>query len=164
MPELKIKNIRTEKKNRKIWNKEIVIYDQKIKLNENRFYLQTKISKETKIRDKKRFPKISWGAIFRVAIFPGARFQGAIDFTYRLKFPKKQKLEIRKDSLKFHGGQFSGWQFSWGHVSKGQFSGGGGGSFRGGGNFPGNNFPGVSFPGVIFPLGIFPGDSFPGTN
>lgn len=53
-------------KKKKYGNKEIVIYSQKNKLNENRFYIHTKISINVKIRNKKKFTKNSLGgAIFR---------------------------------------------------------------------------------------------------
>ena len=56
-----------------------------VKKTESKFYLQTKMSVKTKIRDKKKFTKnfivgnfvgkqFSWGEIFRGAIFPGAFF------------------------------------------------------------------------------------------
>ena len=48
-------------KKKKYGNKEIVIYSQKNKLNENRFYIHTKISINVKIRNKKKFTKNSLG-------------------------------------------------------------------------------------------------------
>ena len=44
-----------------------LIYNQKTKWNENRFYIQTKISTKIKIKDKKKFTNkfMGGGAIFR---------------------------------------------------------------------------------------------------
>ena len=66
-------------KKKKYGNKEIVIYSQKNKLNEKRFYIHTKISINVKIRNKKKFTKNSLGeAIFRGGgvIFQWGNFLG----------------------------------------------------------------------------------------
>ena len=64
-------------------NKQIVIYDQKLKLNENRFYLQTKIPINIKIRYKKKFTKKSMGD---GGDFSGEQFSGGK--LSRVKFSK----------------------------------------------------------------------------
>ena len=67
-----------KKSNRKTKNKKIVIYNRKNKLNENKFYLQTKISMKIKIRDKKKFTKNLMEGIFPGCNFPGSNFLGTI--------------------------------------------------------------------------------------
>ena len=59
-----------------MWNREIVIYNQKNKLNQNRFYLQSKVSIKIKIRDKKKFTKNLIGGNFPGRNFPGGKFSG----------------------------------------------------------------------------------------
>ena len=83
------KHTHREKNNGKIQNKQIVHTikkkrkKKKNELNENRFYLRTKILIKIKIIDEKRLKKKLWGAIFQVAIFlwrnfPGGNFPGGI--------------------------------------------------------------------------------------
>ena len=54
-----------------------IIYNQKNKLNENKSYLQTKISIKIKIRDKNKFTKNFMESNFQEAIFLGrGQFSG----------------------------------------------------------------------------------------
>ena len=67
-----------KKSNRKTKNKKIVIYNRKNKLNENKFYLQTKISMKIKIRDKKTLTKNLMEGKFQGCNFLGSNFLGTI--------------------------------------------------------------------------------------
>ena len=86
---MKINKIGKKRKNnnKKVQNKEIVISNQKNKLNENRFYLQTKISIKVKITRKKRLTKEFHEEKFLEQelqesgdMFPGAIFPRTLSF------------------------------------------------------------------------------------
>ena len=58
-------------------NKQIVIYNKKNELNENRFLLRTKILIKIKISAKKKLTKDLIGSYIPGGNFPGAFFRGA---------------------------------------------------------------------------------------
>ena len=100
-------------------------------MNENGFYLWTKILIKIQIRDKKKFTKnVHGGVIVQGAIFLGSNFPEA---TSRRQFSCEANFQRQ-----FPGGNFPEREFS------------------GGGNFPGGNFLRDNFPGDIFPGDIFP--------
>ena len=100
------KHTHREKNNGKIQNKQIVHTikkkrkKKKNELNENRFYLRTKILIKIKIIDEKRLKKKLWGAIFQVAIFRGATFPGVFFLeTSQGKRTSQENLNIRDKSI-----------------------------------------------------------------